>query len=71
MPAADPTRRRLLVAAAVLTGSPAWAQPSRPHVQLQTDKRAIVVELADDKAPTTVANFLRYVDARRMDAAVF
>ena len=71
MPANDPTRRRLLVAAAVFTGSPAWAQPARPHVQLLTDKGVIVVELADDKAPTTVANFLRYVDARRMDAAVF
>jgi peptidyl-prolyl cis-trans isomerase A (cyclophilin A) len=27
--------------------------------------------LADDKAPVTVANFLRYVDGRRMDGAVF
>ena len=30
-----------------------------------------MVELADEKAPVTVANFLRYVETRRMDGAVF
>ena len=71
MPATAVTRRRLLAAASVLAAGPAWAQPARTRVRLQTDKGAIVVELADDKAPITVANFLRYVDAGRMDAAVF
>jgi len=65
------TRRHLIAAAAVLAAGPTWAQTARTRVRLQTDKGAIVVELADDKAPITVANFLRYVDTRRMDGAVF
>jgi peptidyl-prolyl cis-trans isomerase A (cyclophilin A) len=40
-------------------------------VRLDTETGVIVAELADDKAPITVANFLRYVDTRRMDGAVF
>jgi peptidyl-prolyl cis-trans isomerase A (cyclophilin A) len=76
MPATDPTRRRLIAAAAALTAGPAlvrpaWAQPARTRVRLETDKGVVVAELADDKAPITVANFLRYVDSGRMDAAVF
>ena len=71
MPPADATRRHLLAAAAALAAGPALAQPVRTRVRLETGKGAIVVELADDKAPITVANFLRYVDSRRMDAAVF
>jgi peptidyl-prolyl cis-trans isomerase A (cyclophilin A) len=65
------TRRRLLAAAAALASGPAWAQPARTRVRLQTDKGAILVELADDRAPVTVANFLRYVDTGRMGGAVF
>jgi peptidyl-prolyl cis-trans isomerase A (cyclophilin A) len=71
MPAALFTRRRLLAAAAALASTPALAQPARTRVRLTTDKGAILVELADDKAPVTVANFLRYVDAGHMDGAVF
>lgn len=71
MPAPAPTRRHLLAVAAALTAGQAWAQPAPTRVRLQTDKGVIVAELADDKAPITVANFLRYVDSGRMDAAVF
>ena len=67
----DATRRQVLAAAAALAASPALAQPARPRVRLETEKGVIVAELANDKAPITVANFLRYVDARRMDGAVF
>jgi len=68
---ATATRRHLLAAAAALAASPALAQPTRTRVRLQTDKGAILVELADDRAPITVANFLHYVDTGRMDGAVF
>ena len=71
MPAPTATRRHLLAAAALLAAGPAWAQPSRTRVRLETAKGVILVELADDKAPVTVANFLHYVDTGRMDAAVF
>jgi peptidyl-prolyl cis-trans isomerase A (cyclophilin A) len=66
-----PTRRSLLAAAAALAARPAWAQAARPRVRLETDKGVIVAELADDKAPITVANFLHYVDTGRMNGAVF
>jgi peptidyl-prolyl cis-trans isomerase A (cyclophilin A) len=65
------TRRRLLAAATALAATPAWAQPTRTRVRLLTDKGAIVAELADDKAPITVANFLHYVDTGHMDGAAF
>ena len=81
MRATSITRRRLLAAAAILGAGPALtgpvraqpvpAQPARPRVRLQTDKGAIVLELAGDKAPVTVANYLRYVDARRYDGTAF
>jgi peptidyl-prolyl cis-trans isomerase A (cyclophilin A) len=71
MSAITATRRRLLAAAAALAAGPALAQPARTRVRLETEKGAIVVELADDRAPITVANFLHYVDTGRMDGAVF
>jgi peptidyl-prolyl cis-trans isomerase A (cyclophilin A) len=72
MPTPVATRRRFLAVAAALTvARPAGAQPARPRVRLETDRGVILAELADDRAPITVANFLRYVDTGRMDAAVF
>ena len=71
MVAAVITRRRLLAAAGALAAGPARAQAVRTRVRLETDKGVIVAELADDKAPITVANFLHYVDTRRMDGALF
>lgn len=40
-------------------------------VKISTTKGNIVVELYADKAPLTVANFLRYVDEKRYDGAKF
>lgn len=71
MPPSATTRRTFLAAASALAAAPAWAQTNRTRVRIETDKGAILVELADDKAPITVANFLRYVDSRRWDGAVF
>ena len=76
-------RRRLLAAGAALgadpaLGGPAWAQtaparpaPARPRVRLETAMGAVVLELAAVEAPVTVANYLRYVDARRYDGTAF
>lgn len=41
------------------------------RVRLETDAGPIVLELFADKAPGTVANFLRYVDDKRYDKATF
>ena len=41
------------------------------QVRLDTEAGTIVLELYADKAPGTVANFLRYVDQKRYDGARF
>ena len=40
-------------------------------VTLETSKGSIVLELDDDKAPGTVGNFLKYVDAGFYDGTIF
>ncbi len=62
--------RHLLVLSAVLltTTSPAAAGPAL--VLIRTDQGNIEVEL-DERAPATVANFLRYVDAGYYDGGRF
>jgi peptidyl-prolyl cis-trans isomerase A (cyclophilin A) len=42
-----------------------------PKVVITTSLGAITVELDKDKAPLTVANFLKYVDSKRFDGAIF
>lgn len=66
-------RRDLLAAAAAITAGPAFAAgaPGVVRVKLSTRLGEILLELRGDKAPATTANFLRYVDERRMDKAVF
>lgn len=61
-----------LLAAAVL--HPVFAQDAAsdlPRVKLQTTKGDIVVELAPQKAPRTVENFLSYVADKHYDGTIF
>ena len=44
---------------------------TRPYVALATDLGTIIVRLENKRAPITAANFLRYVDAKRMDGFKF
>ena len=67
--------RRLLLAAScslVLAGA-AFAQSSEaaPRVKLSTSMGDIVVELAPEKAPKTVQNFLQYVKDKHYDGTIF
>jgi peptidyl-prolyl cis-trans isomerase A (cyclophilin A) len=66
------SRRTALVLAVTLTlGASAWAQGAAPRVKLATSAGDIVVELAPEKAPKTVANFLQYVNDKHYDGTVF
>ncbi|HZZ68196.1 MAG TPA: peptidylprolyl isomerase [Phenylobacterium sp.] len=66
-------RRTLLALAAALTVTPslAHAQTPNPRVIITTTEGAMTVELYPDKAPITVANFLKYVDRKLYDGATF
>ncbi|WP_439534378.1 peptidylprolyl isomerase [Polymorphobacter sp.] len=44
---------------------------SLPHVKVVTGAGEFTLRLERDKAPLTVANFLRYVDQKRFDGTVF
>jgi len=67
------TKRALLAAAGALFARPVLAQGAAapPRVVLVTGLGSITLELATDKAPITAANFLRYVDEKRLDGASF
>lgn len=47
------------------------AHAANPRVSMDTNLGTIVVELYPDKAPISVANFLRYVDENRFSTARF
>lgn len=73
-------RRALLGALALLataqapvpSQSPTAAPPpALPRVALETSAGRIVLELEAQKAPLTAANFLRYVDQKRLDGVRF
>lgn len=51
--------------------TPVVESDTRPYVALVTDLGTIIVRLETKRAPLTSANFLRYVDARRMDGFTF
>ncbi|MBO9712575.1 peptidylprolyl isomerase [Sphingomonas sp.] len=72
--------RTILVLLAALLAFPAFAQTvpapasapaANPRVALETAAGRIVVEVYADKAPVTAANFLKYVDQRRLDGITF
>ena len=59
--------RAIAFIATLLVALPVQAQ----RVSLQTTQGTILVELAARQAPITSANFLRYVDTRKLDGASF
>lgn len=46
-------------------------KPVLVRVSLQTSEGTIVLDLEKERAPITTANFLRYVDQKRLDGVVF
>ncbi|MBA2919948.1 peptidylprolyl isomerase [Sphingomonas sp. MAH-20] len=64
----------LLLAAPALSQAPAPSPspaPATVRVTLATAQGPIVLELEKERAPVTTANFLRYVDQKKLDGAAF
>lgn len=59
-----------MATALALTPVSAFAQATTDIV-LTTDQGDIVIALETERAPITAANFLRYVDEKRLDGTVF
>ncbi|MET0923664.1 MAG: peptidylprolyl isomerase [Xanthobacteraceae bacterium] len=62
--------RMIVLALLALISVPAAAQtapPANPRVAFETTEGRFVVEVDAAHAPITAANFLRYVDAKRLD----
>ncbi|MCD2325463.1 peptidylprolyl isomerase [Sphingomonas sp. IC-56] len=67
-------RRLFLSLLCLLLAAPALAQTApvaNPRVAIDTSAGRIVVEVFADKAPISARNFLRYVDAKRLDGISF
>lgn len=66
-------RRELVIGslAAAAVGAPALGQDGTVQVAIRTAKGVITLRLEAAKAPITVKNFLRYVDAKRYDKSSF
>lgn len=58
-------------AAAQTGGASNVASLANPKVTVTTTEGAFVVEVRADKAPISAANFLKYVDGKRLDGATF
>lgn len=71
MPRRFSTLMAAMVAAVNFAQAAAVQAQAPVRVRIVTDSGAITVELAPDKAPVTVANFLRYVDNKRYDGGSF
>ena len=57
----------LALAIGLASAAPAWAQ----RVKLATSEGDIVIELDPAKAPKTVDNFIKYVNAKHYDGTIF
>ena len=51
--------------------APAAPVPVTVAVRMQTELGTIVLAIEKERAPVTAANFLRYVDQKRLDGALF
>jgi peptidyl-prolyl cis-trans isomerase A (cyclophilin A) len=62
-----------LAQAGAPAGQPAQAAPAsaNPVVVLETSLGAITIELKQEKAPITVENFVKYVNAKHYDGTIF
>src|SRR5690625_1587505 len=70
LPATQSTKNLGVLRVEALLMAPAQADDN-PHVWLDTDFGAIIIELYPDKAPVTVENFLTYVNEGFYDGLVF
>jgi len=61
----------LTLGSAVVAAAPATALDPTPHVALKTSMGEIVLELNQEKAPHSVANFLHYVKSGYYKGTVF
>ena len=66
-----PVSRRAVAALALALALPAARAESAPRVKLSTSLGDIVVEVYQDKAPRTAANFLQYVRDKHYDGTIF
>jgi peptidyl-prolyl cis-trans isomerase A (cyclophilin A) len=62
---------RFALAFAALWLAPAAFAQQTTEVVLETELGAIIIALETERAPVTAANFLRYVDEKRLDGTVF
>jgi cyclophilin family peptidyl-prolyl cis-trans isomerase len=62
---------KILLLMAIVVGMAGVARAANPVVVLDTSMGTIKIELYEDKAPTTVKNFLGYVDDKFYDGTVF
>jgi peptidyl-prolyl cis-trans isomerase A (cyclophilin A) len=60
-----------LLALPAAAQAPGPAPAANPRVAFETAAGRFVVEVYVDKAPVSAKNFLRYVDAKRLDGIVF
>jgi peptidyl-prolyl cis-trans isomerase A (cyclophilin A) len=61
----------ILAAALSAQDAPSAPAPATVKVTLSTAQGPVVLELEKDRAPVTTANFLRYVDQKKLDGATF